>query len=117
MRNLLTKIDAVHKMHHFYLIILGAPALVWLFSGLVGHFRFPGSAGLFAMLVAMFLGAAVLPLLFGLVTLIFARPSVAWFVVICAALFTAYVVHRSESRSTPARAAVVDVVHEQEAAG
>lgn len=99
MGSLIAKIDSIHKMHHFFLIVVGAPALMWLLSGVVGHFRIPGSSGQFAMLVAMFLGAAVLPLVLGLVTLIFARPSVAWCVVVCAALFTTYVSYRSESRA------------------
>ena len=100
MRKLIEKFDSIHKMHHFCLIILVAQVLMWLLSGLAGSFRIPGSAGQLAMLVGMFLGSAVLPLLFGVVTLIFSKPSVAWGVVAAMALFSAYVVHRSEMRAS-----------------
>lgn len=109
MRRVVEKFDSIHKFHHFYLILLVSPALMWLLSGLVGGFRFPGSGGQFAMLVAMFLGAAVLPIVLGIVALIFAKPSIAWCVVVAAALFSTYVVHRSEVRVNAGPSAALQV--------
>lgn len=109
MRRVVEQFDSIHKFHHFCLILLVSPVLMWLLSGLVGGFRFPGSGGQFAMLVAMFLGAAVLSIVFGVVVLIFAKPSIAWCVVVAAALFSTYVVHRSEVHANAGPSAALQV--------
>ena len=102
MRKVLEKINTIHKMHHFYLIVLVSPVLMWLLSGIVSEFRVAGSGGQFAMFTAWFLGQAIAPILLGIVILIFGRPSSAWVAVIVAALCVTYVVHRSESRAAQA---------------
>ena len=98
------KFDALHKMHHFYLILIISPLLMWLLAAIAGDQRLPGSAGQFAMIFGLFLGKAFLAILVGLLVLAFGKPSSAWIAIVVVLILSTYILSRS--RPDPTQAAL-----------
>lgn len=95
MQKALSKINAIHKAHHVYLIALVSPVLMWLMSGIFAPFPSARSAGQLGAAVGTFLGQSVITIFLGFVVLVFARPSTAWITVFFSTLFLTYLIYGS----------------------